>query len=475
MSQKISIRRYVVCVDNVDDSWGGVGPRNLTNIERTYVSVRRGCFQDEKGRTVRQDVKYCQVVSSGTTLAGKLGSKSTTLVEQQIRDLVLDICEHLESPTNEIFLFASGQGAYAVRAIAGILHHMGIPNTNHLKDFEQIYNTTLELIKARKADDSRRGDTALQYLRSVTHGTANIQFVGLFDATKPLTDKNAFDTSITSTIRNFRHAMAFNEKGVTNSLDTPKGPEAKDLAGRSFIQAWFLGSHRDLVGGSQHDGFSIYPLQWIMIEAMLSGLYLSFDMAGDHSVRDNPLELAFPHYAGHAPDLSGSENILWQLRYANSIVVKMFELQSIHVPNQKAEETSHSLHFESISRLYNAPRKIFNQMGKGLKGYESERPHGTIIHPSIFCILDRHQRFLEHSRFKPYKENLADFETDCLHSDATNLPPWFHESELLASGVKAFRILVCGKTGVGKSTLINKVFGVEMVQLIPFDRGCQSC
>lgn len=29
--------------------------------------------------------------------------------------------------------------------------------------------------------------------------------------------------------------------------------------------------------------------------------------------------------------------------------------------------------------------------------------------------------------------------------------------------VKACRILVCGRTGVGKSTLINKVFGVPMV------------
>lgn len=29
--------------------------------------------------------------------------------------------------------------------------------------------------------------------------------------------------------------------------------------------------------------------------------------------------------------------------------------------------------------------------------------------------------------------------------------------------VKACRILVCGRTGVGKSTLINRVFGVSMV------------
>jgi predicted GTPase len=63
------------------------------------------------------------------------------------------------------------------------------------------------------------------------------------------------------------------------------------------------------------------------------------------------------------------------------------------------------------------------------------------------------------------KKSLADYRDRSLQDTDQGLPPWLEGLQLQASGVKAFRILVCGKTGVGKSTLINKVFGVELVCL----------
>lgn len=89
--------------------------------------------------------------------------------------------------------------------------------------------------------------------------------------------------------------------------------------------------------------------------------------------------------------------------------------------------------------------------------------YGTIIHPSVFCLLDRYPRFYEQYQFKAMKKELADYRDRCLQDNEGAIPPWLEGLQLQASGVKAFRILVCGKTGVGKSTLINKVFGVEMV------------
>ena len=62
---------------------------------------------------------------------------------------------------------------------------------------------------------------------------------------------------------------------------------------------------------------------------------------------------------------------------------------------------------------------------------------------------------------KPFQKDIDRFR-DEQHSDMRD--PWLTMLEAAPQGdVKACRILVCGRTGVGKSTLINKVFGVPMV------------
>jgi len=463
---EVSIRRHIVCVDGVTDgaitSSDAACARNASSISRINSIIKAGQFIDENGRSISQTLQYHQAVIPKSFLAGNF-TTTTTPAEQQIQHIVLDILRKLEASSDEIFLFGSGCGAFTVRAVAGVLHHMGVPRPGYLKDFPELYKNACLLVQARQRDDSERGNKALTYLRTRTHGMPNIKFVGVFDAIKPSAEKQPYDISCVSSICNFRHAMAFNENRITNSLDVPQAPPAKDMQGRSFIQAWFLGYHPDLVGGTQHDGLSLYPLQWMLIEAMLSGLVVCFDAArAAAAATENPLLLTFPHFTGETPDLSGSEQIRWQIQYVNDIRVSMFDLQSINVSKTNAAEASHTIHFETVSAFYNNSRKIFSK--EGLIGWNMEQSFGTIVHPSVFCILDRTQRYLEQNRFKPYKKPLADFEANYIRGNPEDMPPWLQNSQLLASGVKAFRILVCGKTGVGKSTLINKVFGVEITE-----------
>lgn len=453
MDSKIVKTRHVICVDDVGNDVQSQKDAskaiNASNISRLKNSIRQGEFIDASGAFLEQRVYYYQVEEQTSKFSYRANS------EQQIHDIAFEICKNLRNPDDEIFLFGSGRGAFVVRAVAGVLHHMNLPRPGYLSNFPNLYQTTLELMKARREDNTLKGNKAIEALRLHTQGRPNIRFVGLFDT---VGDKDTYDTTFVQSIQTWRHALAFNESKKASVIDSPVNFSFKDLQGRSFIRAWFLGTHQDMLGGTLQDGLSVYPLQWLLVEASLCGLALGSD---SKDIKENPLAIAFPQFTGGVPNLAGTEKIQWKIEYTNGICVSMFDLHSLHANKSNAQEASHVLHFDHMNKTGKTSRSIFDK--DGLIGYDAESPSGTIVHPSVFCIFDRNQQFLEQKRFKPYKQALADFEEVCLKSDPSNLPPWLAESQLLASGVKAFRILVCGKTGVGKSTLINKVFGVEMV------------
>lgn len=466
MSEKISVRRVIVCVEGVADALDKKSrKRNTSNITRLSAVIRSGICTDRQGRTVQQTVKYHRAAGS-TSLANVFSSKSSSSFDQQVQDIAFDICQSLQDPQDEIFLFGSGHGANTIRAVAGLLHHMGVPRSDALSDFPQLYQRAVDLYKARQKDDSIVGGAALQFLRARTQGLPNICFVGALECLKSSSGRSSYDMTIVPSIRHFRHALAFNENRTSLAPDFLACPTAAELDARSFVQAWFMGGHQEIVGSTVQDGLSLYPLQWLLVESMLQGLVVSSDITIDGSrITENPLSLVFPQFAGQVPNLDIDEIFRWEISYVNKIKVIMFDLQSQHSPSKDPGDPSHEIAFENANTLYNSPRKVF--ASNGLTGYDRVNSAGTIIHPSVFSILDRTPILFEQARFKPYKAQLADFEVNCMRLSDDGAAPWLQGSELLASNVKAFRILVCGKTGVGKSTLINKVFGVEMVRFDP--------
>lgn len=463
MSEKISVRRIIVCVDGATDGTDKKArKRNTGSITRLAAVIKSGICVDQDRRTVHQTVRLHKV-SATSSLTNAWSNRAVTPFDQQIHAITLDICQTLQDPQDEIYFFGSGHGAYAVRAIAGLLHHMGIPNPSALAEFPQLCQNAADLYKARQKDDSMTGGQALTYLRARTQGLPNICFIGVLDSLKSSLGRNSYDTTFVPSIRHFRHALAFNETRSSFAPDILEPKSTADLDGRSFLQAWFMGGHHEVIGGTVQDGLSLYPLQWLLIEAMLQGLVLTPDVEIDGArITENPLSLIFPQFAGQVPSLNITEQSKWEINYTNKAQVIMFDLQSQHNPAEVASDPSHEIAFENASSLYSSPRKIFASMG--VAGYDKTNSSGNIIHPSLFCILDRTPILFEQARFRPYKAQLADFEVNDMRASHDGDAPWFQGSDLLASNVKAFRILVCGKTGVGKSTLINKVFGVEMVR-----------
>jgi predicted GTPase len=68
----------------------------------------------------------------------------------------------------------------------------------------------------------------------------------------------------------------------------------------------------------------------------------------------------------------------------------------------------------------------------------------------------------------PFYEQLQDWREKMvgLEHGVQNQGFWNLREEAVPDELPAMRILVCGNTGVGKSELINKVFGVEVTKVI---------
>lgn len=439
------------------------GHVNASNVYRISKIIPAGTFGDLNGLPIDQSCRYYRAVGDADGISSKWKARTVIYtIEQQIKQIVHDICVTLSGAYDELFFFGAGRGAFVVRAVAGVLHHMGLPKQSSMRIFDDIYQQALDLLKFRFLEDGRQGEKCIRYLKEHCGTPPNTQFIGVFDTVRHNGAQNKHDLSFLRSQYNIRQALAFNESRSAYLPEVYQTPGEVEMKGRTLIQAWFVGAHADMVGGSQHDGLSLYPLQWIIIEAIEAGLTVRSD--AKEVEKDSSLALAFPHFQGQAPTLGSGEQIEWNMPYSNGISVIMYDLASLHSKSDSDKDSStHTVRINDQSALISSSRKAF-QNRVTLIGWQPAAAYGTIIHPSLYCVMDRYPRISEQARFKDAKEELATFQENNMKDNDAPVPPWLADMQLQASGVKAFRILVCGKTGVGKSTLINKVFGVEMTE-----------
>lgn len=100
-----------------------------------------------------------------------------------------------------------------------------------------------------------------------------------------------------------------------------------------------------------------------------------------------------------------------------------------------------------------------------------EAPCGTIIHPSVYFVRDVYDRLGFTDELNPYVDGLNNFQMSGFVKQEVQghayMDPWRASlADLGGPELKNCRVLVCGRAGVGKSTLINKVFGSIVVSKV---------
>lgn len=306
-------------------------------------------------------MRYYRAAEDGPSLMERLKTKVTSpFYEQQIKEIVKTICETLENASDELFLYGFGRGGFIVRAITGVLHTMRMPTRAAMKNFDVIYKAAIDCLKARREDDNLNGPKMIEFLSAHTTQLPRIRFIGVFDTTGYTAEGNMHDLSMVSSIDNMRHALGINETRSQMNPILIDNPSPEDMRQSTLIQAWFIGGNQDLGGGSFEDGLSLYPLQWMILESIKTGLVLRFEEPkADSAPMPNPLALSFPHFAGDVPKFDGEEAIEWRISYTNGILVSLYDLQSVHGLSTAAKDQAHGIRISHTSNLYNTQRKIF--------------------------------------------------------------------------------------------------------------------
>ncbi|KAI1345632.1 hypothetical protein F5Y01DRAFT_323014 [Xylaria sp. FL0043] len=391
--------RLVICVDGTwfNPDGGNDKKGNITNIYRFYASIGKGELQDASGTRYIQKKIYVPGIGSDDNIfaleklyTGAFGLKCLEQIKNVYRE-----CSRLTGPNDEIWLYGFSRGAYVVRAVAGLLHHLrALVSADIIGDadrtFNKDYKEALKVYQKLQKGSHLKGEGNVHlYFDAKTRPAPIIKFVGTFDTVKAVDDKSLYDISFNKSIQHMRAALALNEdrramrvESVSPSWEyhTRRRPK------RTFIQAWFIGTHTDLGGSTQMDGLALYPLQWMMLESKAKGLVFQFEGDyGGRAILDNPLVIV---------GIEGSKNNSLFYTTENKIVVEMRNIDCVHEEgssygNRYAIRLRQTTGILANSREARMPFDEISK-GAGLKGYCAHSSQGTIIHPSVYMVIDKY-------------------------------------------------------------------------------------
>ena len=279
-------RNIVVCCDGTGNEVEG----NLSNVLKLFRIAKKSAqqrvyYNPGIGTIAHRDAwtRFKQNTRAAFGLATGYG------IDRDILGAYHFICTHYEAG-DAIFLFGFSRGAYTVRAVAGLIHLLGLLAP------DQLNLATYALTAYKRASEKDDLSIAWNFRRIVGARRVTIEFIGVWDTvasvivprgdrflpsrqTLPYTRSNP-------SVRVFRHAMAIDERRrmfrlnhwrapqpfVANPFRTQRAEVAQDIK-----QVWFAGVHSDIGGGyaEEESGLSKFPLMWMIDEALQCGLKIN--------------------------------------------------------------------------------------------------------------------------------------------------------------------------------------------------------
>lgn len=193
-------------------------------------------------------------------------------ITRNIEEAYAFLMRHYQ-PEDKVFIFGFSRGAFTARALAGMIHAVGLLHPQHENLIE--YATRLHQKVAEDAADQWQFFDIQRRFREQFARHCEIHFLGLWDTVKSVGwvwSPLSFPYTLNNpSVRRVRHALSIDERRCffRQNLWSPR--ERQDVK-----QVWFAGVHSD-VGGSypgSESGLAKISLEWMAREAEVAGLVL---------------------------------------------------------------------------------------------------------------------------------------------------------------------------------------------------------
>lgn len=267
-------RNIVVCCDGTSNSVAN-DPTNVLRIFRSMErSDRQVVFYDSGVGALADPTKF-------TVFSQRFSRTLDQGIAHSVRENVCTAYRFLAKtyrPGDRIFLFGFSRGAYTVRALAGMIHSLGLvrPESEHLDRlaWAVFANDYDNLTISERLHFGNRFKSAFGF-------PVKIHFVGVWDTVSsfgsPWGLRSVPYTANNPSIQHVRHAVSIDEHRACfqSNLFYPDQPSQHV----SYRQLWFAGSHGDVGGGYPEDdnGLAKIPLQWMIAQAEACGCWFDSD------------------------------------------------------------------------------------------------------------------------------------------------------------------------------------------------------
>ncbi|KAF8552285.1 hypothetical protein OG21DRAFT_1535523 [Imleria badia] len=253
-STSVNPRNLVVFIDGTSNK---PGPKN-TNVKKLHDHI----FINES--PVEQHIFYLEGIGAyevdGLSLSSRMGKAIYSglqvafarNVEQNVQKAYRWLVSNYHHG-DQIYLFGFSRGGYQVRALAGMIHEVGLLREHSEERVKQAYHRYVSI----HPNNPKTKETAMQFKKDFCREGVRIHFVGVWDTVSSLgiIKKEVHITSSASVTNacHFRHALALDERRVKfmpeyflevnahrSDIRSPRPPIG------DVKEVWFAGCHSDV-------------------------------------------------------------------------------------------------------------------------------------------------------------------------------------------------------------------------------------